>query len=657
MESLLTMYEAYGESKYLDMFVRCAGNVIDRRDDFRNERGLSAPSDTYARTPTWSTAAYNVPSDKKPYAHLVHTASITYPMAKFAAIVNTNPDLIDVKVTGGRRFKDLTMKQAADQLVELVSESILFHDDMWQEDPIMGWCYKERANAPVDWRGTILALNMQSLPGKTLAQLYVATGDEKYLDRVEKIAAFYKKCLQENKTLGAKKWRYNTLLRQQYKDTLREDVTHSAVSVSFPYDCYVNQMSSPVDMIFEEADMVQFARAFSRDICAVPHVLRSGVNYGKQNWDLKTNMMPNRPAKMNSFDCSRWIPFTQFDPMVYHLAGELFAQNVYSKGVLGRNQPIPLANLIKYAGRLIPVTMRYYKVPGWLAGGVSTQNNKSYMMAVSTDGTVWGAPSGDSLKPVSYKLKSGYRTRLLLSGNNANEASGGLIALMEDVRSKEKSIQRLAWQNGTFVDQGSALTVLKSTSLIARGSFTEKGLKDIGALDSIARQLLIYRYTPATGKWELQRSVSLALSIPLTSRVIAISAGDLNHDGVDELVVAAGSRISDAITVSVIDLTNSSNSITMGLDSSVKRVEGLTAGNFDEQGNLEIAVFTDSQARIYHIKNQQLEPIGNEQFMDAALRKAIFIQSLSADHQLIILRNEDPSVVTYLPADTSRSTN
>ena len=225
----LSMYEATGDRAYLQRFLEHADRVLVRRDD---RTGVG--DELRGRVmPAWSTTKYT--KDKR-YAWIAHTGMITYPMARWVYLAKTDD------VLGGQYPEQI--RRYEQDIVETVSA----FDDCWRDGPGDGEGYYHSV-----YLGKALPLNMQNAFGRTLVALWLATGDETYRRRAEKLARYFKNRITKDGDRYV--WAY-----WPADSTRIEDVSHAAINVDFAFVCY------RAGIVFDKADMEAFVQTF-KGIC------------------------------------------------------------------------------------------------------------------------------------------------------------------------------------------------------------------------------------------------------------------------------------------------------------------------------------------------------------------------------------------------------
>jgi hypothetical protein len=203
------------------------------------------------------------------YVFPVHTGQLTYPLARFARIVRTTPGLRD----------DPGYAATADRYVEAARAAVAVHDEDWRETPSGEGFYVTPKGAPVRYDGVELPFNQVLSLGRTMIELAVLTGDERYADRVRKIARWFKADLRLN-AAGAYEWSYawtrgrfftgwtaedgvSRYLPSHPGTRVAEDVEHGHIDVGFAVLAFEELGTASG---FTDADMRAFAATFVRKI-------------------------------------------------------------------------------------------------------------------------------------------------------------------------------------------------------------------------------------------------------------------------------------------------------------------------------------------------------------------------------------------------------
>lgn len=279
MEAYLDMYESTGDDKYLKSFVRQGDRVIahtDRELGFRDYKERSLVG--------WSATRYS--HSGKRVVWLVHSGMITYPLARFAFIVNRN------KLTAYRA--------QADSYVSVAKASLGVFDKNWVPDAVTGGGYYQfDHDEPHDTKGPDrsmpLPLNQQLAAGRTMIMLYQITGDLFYRQRAEALAKHFRGNLKGRGPYVWTYWHGKGLNRSKGI----EDISHGAIDIDFAVQAYRS------GMVFETGDMARFRDTYERNI------RRNGSFAGKVDG---TGGAQHREAigrwlELSEFTCAPWKDF------------------------------------------------------------------------------------------------------------------------------------------------------------------------------------------------------------------------------------------------------------------------------------------------------------------------------------------------------------
>ncbi|PLW99771.1 MAG: hypothetical protein C0594_16635 [Marinilabiliales bacterium] len=337
LESLLNMYEATKDVKYLQTLILCIGNTIDRRDDERYKIGLdSIVNNRGISGPFWSTSHYNAKGDTSaPKSHLIHSANIVYSFARLASTIKLDSSLQDLIVQKGR-YKNLDFDSLANVLINEAGKTIQAHDFQWKR---RGY-YKHQSSRKE------LPFNYQASAGKVILHLYLASKDEYYYDKLIALSErIKKKYLTYNPGLDCYEWNYS-----RYQEGT--DISHGGLSSSFAYECYKYRISFQGEPVFSQIDMLRFSNTFMKKIYDSPWVLNDGMNNDAEAFDFK-NSDPFITGNIGN--TIRWIQFSEFNEEVYQIIAELYSSSHLARLKPFRPSAFELSQLELYAPEWIPV--------------------------------------------------------------------------------------------------------------------------------------------------------------------------------------------------------------------------------------------------------------------------------------------------------------
>ncbi|NPV73022.1 MAG: hypothetical protein HPY89_04385 [Pelotomaculum sp.] len=234
LDSYVTMYEATGDTYYLDKFVTHGKSVLAQRDTSRgvtDYRGLSLPA--------WRNGKYTLNGEYAIFA--VHTGMIVYPMARFAALVAENPSL-------NKYREDMEL------FLQAAKDAVAVHRDEWVDNGDTGY-YKFPDDMPYKQAGMGLPFNQYLAMARAELMIYRATGEAQYLERARKMLQHFKNSLAVDQDTGGYIWRYSAFYSSSYEDT-----GHAKTDVDAAFQGY------SAGVVFNAEDMVRFTNNAARKI-------------------------------------------------------------------------------------------------------------------------------------------------------------------------------------------------------------------------------------------------------------------------------------------------------------------------------------------------------------------------------------------------------
>lgn len=317
MMSYMSMYYATEDVDYLKRLVDHAENVIDQRDDNAGRvdyRGISGA--------TWVATKYS--KSNEPYAWIVHSGMLTYPMADFADLVLHTPALqSEISLSG------YTFLNRANWLVDQVDMTIAAHDDQWDTAHDI---YRARTTPTgfLNWiDGRILPHNQYAALGRTLVKMYSATGNPAYLSKSIDMGLYF----EDRLTLEINDsyvWRYHDASRI-------EDISHGAIEVDYAHLC------EQAGIVFNATDMTRFANTFKKNVYGNP----------LEFYDLVDgNNGPNTYKHVSG----RWLSLSQYDRDIYHLTLDNYVSEALVPAGSITQRMLGFANLQRYQKILEPVS-------------------------------------------------------------------------------------------------------------------------------------------------------------------------------------------------------------------------------------------------------------------------------------------------------------
>ncbi|WP_223601490.1 hypothetical protein [Chryseobacterium sp. GVT01B] len=677
MEALVMMYEKTHDVKYANVLIGTIGNVIDRRDDLRGQMpGLSQIFDyRNVSGAAWSHNHYNYPKadSGKTYAHMVHSANITYPMAKFAAIVKKDSTLHHLKYIGGGRYNDMSFKAISDDLKQKVRETLLYHKDQWHEEPYpnpnsndsIGY-YKERdsinANTPPIYnKGVISPFNMQSSMGRVLVQMYRATDDQSYLRQLDKIANFLKANTSFDSGLQSNKWTY------WKKNTLREDISHGGLTISFPYECRKYDISKGGTLIYTDLDMKAYANTLTKDIYKAPLYINNGVNYLNSPWNLK-NPHPV-DEDVSTYTCFQWASLSEYDEKIYQLLAEMQTAENYYTPLTPENFPLVVAYLAYYENLIVPVNTEH----GWGSGsdwrGIASGNfdgdsANEFVVIRNYDGMIGTMqPYGKKFHSVTNdKYYSGqYDWRGIAAGDFFGDSKSEIIALSNHSDASNNGAYILKIENNNIVEHTKSIGWDAQSDWVgaAAGNFITGGKDDFIAVKNLNKEVLVFNFNGTTP----QLVHTNALNLPVNSKITAVASGNLDNVGKDEIVllVDAEDNMQNGIYVYNIDdngvMTKIAQSTGWGSGSEWR---GLAVGDIDANGVDEIFAHRnfDGDYKVFKLNGNILGAFGAESFPVLQTKDNVMCFGnfdLSSQNDELVTLRKDGGIVMFSAAQVVRN--
>lgn len=233
MDAYLTMYEATGDTNYLDKFITHGKGVLDQRDISRgvvDYRGLSMPA--------WRNSSYTLNGEYAIFA--AHTGMITYPMAKFAAIVTRTPTL-------QKYWSDREL------FLQAAKDAVAVHQDEWVDEGVTGY-YKFRDDMPYKQAGAKLPFNQYLAMARTELMIYNSTGETQYLEQAQKMLQHFKNNLAVDPGTNSYNWRYSP------DSSSYEDTGHAIIDIDAAYQGYA------AGVVFNVTDMDRLANTGAKKV-------------------------------------------------------------------------------------------------------------------------------------------------------------------------------------------------------------------------------------------------------------------------------------------------------------------------------------------------------------------------------------------------------
>ncbi len=303
MAAYAAEFRATGDPHWLDKLADHAWHVLQQRDDYRGVTEYDGSSG-----PCWRATKYS-PAGQG-YCWVVHSGMIAWPMVEFVVLVGEHPELADRVAFDGVS----TLGQMADLFLAAVEETVAWHDPQWHLGPApnQGF-YAGDPNATFlpAVAGKALPLNQMDAMGRTLVQLWKATGEVDYLDKAVRLGNTLRAALELD---GAGAWVWN-----YWGDAYSapgEDVSHGAISVDFARRLH------EVGLVFDEEDMRRFGRTFMEHVYVDEDTLADHVGG------------PEGGVDGGSFvgQLGRWVALSPWVPSLYAVVRNWYDAH-YAAGV------------------------------------------------------------------------------------------------------------------------------------------------------------------------------------------------------------------------------------------------------------------------------------------------------------------------------------
>jgi len=195
----------------------------------------------------------------------------------------------------------------ADSYLKKIKESVDCFDNEWREVGDEGF-YELPPGAPYPPSYHREAFNLLLALGRTIVELYAIEKDNKYLNKAERLARFFKSRL----TLGLNNsynWTYTS------EHTTVEDISHGAIEVDFAVLCYRNSI------VFTKQDLQRFANTLIEVVQQPDGTLAMYVD-GTGVSDVQYTTQ-----------CFRWLELTLVDKRLYDLCKNIY--NEYGDQIIG----------------------------------------------------------------------------------------------------------------------------------------------------------------------------------------------------------------------------------------------------------------------------------------------------------------------------------
>ncbi|WP_281974579.1 hypothetical protein [Halobacillus litoralis] len=237
--SLINMYKATGDEKYLELFVPQADYIFTHTDE---KLGVESFTNTNLSLPAWSDRGHYT-AGKFNYTYPVHTGMITLPILRFVETVKSN---------NLNQFED-----KADKFLELSGRALAIHDKdyMWKdfsksEGFYIGHPYGQGI---VSEAGKIGVLNRISIYLAASGLYDKLNGSNIYTERINKSLNYIKNSLlRYDEEYDSYYWSY---WEEQVLEKPWEDISHATITL---YGLYILHEEVGFS-VFKEKDFKKFA--------------------------------------------------------------------------------------------------------------------------------------------------------------------------------------------------------------------------------------------------------------------------------------------------------------------------------------------------------------------------------------------------------------
>lgn len=649
LEAVLVMYKKTNKIKWLHTFVALADRVLNARDDMHKTSYTSStnPIANYLGNieATWVNESY-YPGYR--YAPVYHSGMLTQSIAEFCYIISQTPvyfQSVFANNANGFFYTTQSMKSIADDLIMRLKQTVISHEKEWKDrllpNGAIGGNYYYDCNIhtlaflKVDdvLPGGTVPLNMQAAFGKTLLYLYLSlpqtdTDKNVYFERVIRISNTLRYNMVSETPLGTSHyiWRYwdtydhpvlpeggrytNDCSRKIYPDGFGasqiEDWGHAIINVSFAYLCHKHGIPyslSTTSLVFDTNDMKKIAATFKnfylRPMMYFENIDRTFPLYYQQY----NFTYPDDIAGL-----AHWLMYSEFDKDIYQMVSEIYTKYALNlhlpswPGVLG------IAYSHFYKNELNPIDMGEGGAgSNWAGSAIGDLNNDGQNEVASVrngDGDIFIT----NWQPIAGKLhENGLVPVQTLPNGDASNWKGITIGNFDGQPGNELAAIRnfdntvYIWKNnaapGSINLSGWAnipVNFATNWAGIAAGNFDISDAADeLALLSNSTGDTYIYDFNTNTGSFYLKATLNNSNN----SQWSGIAAGNVNNDVKDEIIQA--SNLDGDIVIYSLNGINI-NQLGQKYDAPANMDwRGITTGDFDLDGNEEIAINAHSDGDLY----------------------------------------------------------
>lgn len=235
--SMLELYEATKEPRYLETFRTIADATLEQRDSVRGVRDYTGTA-----RPCWQAGErYST----RPYCWAVHSGMIGYPLARFARVVQGEEARL------GSTFGE----DAARYLQAAIDAAAVHQAEFRTSGADQGYYIFESAASFLPAAGDPMPLNQMNALGRLHAELSRVVSDPLHRERARRMANYF---LRWTTTTGAGGYAWN------YQPTAYrapgEDISHAAIEVGFA------RAAADAGIVFDDTHLQRFAWTAFRQI-------------------------------------------------------------------------------------------------------------------------------------------------------------------------------------------------------------------------------------------------------------------------------------------------------------------------------------------------------------------------------------------------------
>jgi len=683
MYSYVTMYKATKDIHYLDKFIIHSFRVISRRDDniqninpvlgfpahfyddYHNLTCTVPDRSSISTTSMGWTFKDQVTSACVNSQDILHTGSITFPMADFIYLVLVQdfsnlhslpvPSEVYSLTPNADGFIISNYGDYANWLRFKVNQSLRYFNDRWYDDD-KG--YYENGDQAI--------INLQCSIGSSLAMMYVVENTlggtpcyaSEYLKKVTTIATLLRQQLNINTEPSWYSWCY--YLNCSGNDW--EDISHGYIEPFFANICHQYNIPNYNNnlQLFWSSDMELFANTVAQRIYIHPNEFALNV-YGTD-----ANLYLNDTPKSKYYDIIGSFAFlAQYNPYLYQIINDLFVEQAvypfYSSSSPDMNSLKAFANLTLYEGEynsnfsayentFNPIAVKRssftnFQYKGVASGYFDGNNTQELITASSVNGNIElnfkNLDVNNNIINIVGPLNFSQTITAIASGDIASFPGD------EFVIATDNGDILLYRKNGATISSICTSGLLSGNNItsIATGNFDGINGDEIILANNTDGKLYILKY-------DVNNGFILLHSYFVASQLSGVVVG--NFDGTSNNEIATYNTSDNKIQIWKIDQSNNLILISEYSDNTVSNPQwnGISAGDFDGDGNDEIIIHRehDGYFFILKIKSNNLTRVGFEAFpldQQNGMICTMHINNYPDKNALVTLRNYDGQITIF----------